>query len=143
MFDDLKGLKKQFKMNRGIERQKLLSYMYSHGYTRFKNTKKRVSYLLESEEFLGVPDEFLTRYGLVRGMVESYEWIYVERYTDWANDNVIIVLGKPVADGSGICNIIKIKCEPYTRTSVSSVVEREGSVWIRAYEDVRRWTLNH
>lgn len=128
MFDDLKGLKKQFKTNRGIERQKLFSYMDSHGYTRLRSIKKRVPYLLETEEVLDIPNEFLTRYGLDRGIIESYEWIYAEEYTNWTEYDVIVILGKPLTDGSGVCNIIKIECKPSLRSSSLSI-DREGSIW--------------
>lgn len=128
MFDDLKGLKKQFKMCREIDRGRLFSYMDSHGYIRLRSIKKRVPYLIQTEEELGVPSEFLTRYGLVRGMVEAYALVYAEEYTNWVED-VIVILGKELADGTGICNIIKIECKPNVRSSTLSI-DTDGSVWL-------------
>lgn len=127
MFDDLRGLKKQFKINRGIERQKLFSYMDSHGYTRLRSIKKRVPYLIQMEEELDMPSEFLTQYGLVRGMVEGYSLVYAEVYTNWVEDDVIVILGKEFADGTGIWNIIKIECKPSLRNSTLSI-DTDGSV---------------
>ena len=142
MFDDLKGLKKQFKMNRRIERQRLFSYMDSHGYTRLRSIKKRVPYLLEAEEVLDIPSEFLTRYDLVRGMVEGYSLIYAEEYTNWVEDDVIVILGKELADGTGICDIIKIECKPNVRSSTLSI-DTDGSVWFTSSQsNVRNISLN-
>ena len=49
MFDDLKGLKKRFKLKMTVTRENLFDYMYRHGYDRISTVKKRVWYLLDME----------------------------------------------------------------------------------------------
>jgi hypothetical protein len=141
MFDDLRGLKKRFKLNMTVTRENLFEYMWEHGYGRISTVRERVSYLLSTEETLDRRPYFMEKNDLTKGTIEQYEVIYREVYYN-GEEHIIVLLGKPLHDESGDCDIIKLKCEPRASRVISSH-DLDGSIWITSREtDMNNMFLN-